>query len=248
MRFGFRQTFFTRCFRQFDDGGGLQFCRFFLCFCPNGQFDRFGFRILRRGDQSDLLGAIRFGGLAGGFYVLLGANRIGQRVVGARFRLRLLLGFGGNGDRFRLVGDFCHLLLFDLFNTYFTLGLNFPGPYCLLTFDLRLLDLPLSKNARLFCFTMALGLKSGNFGVLFGGAGFNLLLLLQSHKGFLLLDFQLAFKRVAVLFAHRHFHILFHFITFTTAAFGFLRQFRQTFGIKGIVWIEMLFGRLVKVG
>ncbi|MDI4745901.1 hypothetical protein MJL33_29850, partial [Salmonella enterica subsp. enterica serovar Kentucky] len=42
------------------------------------------------------------------------------------------------------------------------------GPYCLLTFDLRLLDLPLSKNARLFCFTMALGLKSGNFGVLFG--------------------------------------------------------------------------------
>ncbi|QUJ03904.1 hypothetical protein KCP78_15560 [Salmonella enterica subsp. enterica] len=96
----------------------MQFCRFFLCFCPNGQFDRFGFPILRGDQESDSSfwrDPLRRSG--GGFYVLLGANRTPARRAGA-----LLLGdccsdLAAMAIDFCLVGDFCHLPLPDLFNT-----------------------------------------------------------------------------------------------------------------------------------
>ncbi len=78
--------------------------------------------------------------------------------------------------------------------------------------------------------------------------GFNLLPAQSLHKGFLLLaDFQLlrSSARASRLRTATS-TILFHFITFTTA-FGFLRQFRQTFGIKGVVWAEMFFDAWLKL-
>ena len=171
-----------------------------------------------------MFSTIGFCGLASGFYVLLGAYCFCECKVSTRFCLGLLFRFGGNSDRFRLVGDFGDLLLFDLFNANFTFSFNFSGTDGLFAVDFRFLNLSFSQNSRLLCFPTTLGLKSCNFRILLSGTGFNLLLLFKRHKRFLLFNLQLPRKRITIFLTHRNFYILFNFVTFATTALRLLRQ------------------------
>ena len=97
-------------------------------------------------------------------------------------------------------------------------------------------------------FTMALCFEGGDFGILLGGAGFHLLLLLKRHKCLLLFNLKFARQGIAVLLTDCDFNVLLDFVTFTATALSFLSQFGETFGIKGVVRVEMHFFRLVEVG
>ncbi len=104
----------------------------------------------------------------------------------------------------------------------------------------HLLDLPLSKKMRVCSASRwRSALKSGNFGVLFGGAGFNLLLLL-GHKRLLVARFPACAqaRRGSFRAPPLPHPVPLHYVH--DGGVRFPASVRQTFGIKGIVWIEML--------
>ncbi len=129
-------------------------------------------------------------------------------------------------------------------NTYFTLGL--PAFWTVLLAHVRSPShgSAAQQNARLFCFTMALGLQAAilAFCSAVRDSICSCSRVIKEASCCSISSLRSSASRF--FFAHRHFHILFHFITFTTAAFRFLRQFRQKTAAasKALFWIEMLFG------
>ncbi len=139
---------------------------------------------------------------------------------------------------FRLVGDFCHLLLFDLY-AYFTLGLNFHGPYCFARVRSPSLDHAAQQNARLFCFTMALGTPKQQFWRFVYSAvrSFNGCSCSRVAGNCLFARFPAcAQARVAFFSRTATSHPVPTSLHVHDGGVRFpARQFRQTFGIKGIV-------------
>ena len=128
---------------------------------------------------------------------------------------------------------------------HFPLRFDLALPHCLLLRDLRLADLALGDDLRLFGLARLRGLHLGNRGALLGFAARNFLHLRQLGEAPLAIDFQLQLLGFEILARDRDRRVLLDLVALPATVLRLLGQARQALGVERVVGIEELHGRLV---